>query len=216
MATTTATELTPWEVKLRETAALYQSCAQEDNLDAYFEVHHSAFGVSLKGNTLASGDTAKPQEAQYSLLKAVDERGELKALGKQMIEEHQEVADHVKATSDAIKKEGTGKQRAMDLLEKGRKEAIDKSTAIINKQFDRARDIIATLPEDKQEAAADLWVNLTNRFLGFWKMVSDAIYGVLRAVIDWLENMWETVKQRWEDVKTTFRHAWEWFHSLFH
>lgn len=39
----------------------------------------------------------------------------------------------------------------------------------------------------------------------------DAIYGVLKAVVAWLENMWEMVKQRWEDVKATFKDAWEWF-----
>ncbi|EKJ69734.1 hypothetical protein NXS19_000155 [Fusarium pseudograminearum] len=213
MATTTATEARPWEIKLRETAALYRSSLEENNLDAYFEVQRSAFGVDLK--SLNTWSFQKPEKAYSLKLESDDERERLKSLGKQLIEDHQTAANDVKATSDAIKNGSTGKENARVRMEKAREEAKKKSAEIIDQQFDRAQTLIDQLPDDKQEAATDFWIQLSNGFLAFWKIAMDAIYAVLKAVIDWLENMWETVKQRWEDVKATFKDAWEWFQALF-
>ncbi|PTD12874.1 hypothetical protein FCULG_00002724 [Fusarium culmorum] len=213
MATTTATEARPWEIKLRQTAALYRSSLQEINLDTYFEVHNSSFGVDLK--SVSTGAFPKPDETYSLKLGSDDERDGLKSLGKQLIEDHQSAANDVKATSDAIKNGSTGKENARARMEKAREEAKKKSADIIDQQFGRAQKLIDKLPDDKQEAATDFWIHLSNGFLAFWKMAMDGIYGVLKAVIAWLENMWETVKQRWEDVKTTFMDAWDWFQALF-
>ncbi|KAI6762200.1 hypothetical protein SNK03_000180 [Fusarium graminearum] len=210
MATTTATEARPWEIKLRQTAALYQSGLQENNLDVYFEVHISSFGVDLK--SVSTGTFTKPDETYSLKLGSDDEHDGLKSLGKQLIEDHQSVANDVKATSDAIKNRNAGKKNARARMEKAKKKSAD----IIDQQFGRAQKLNEKLPDGKQEAATDFWIHLSNGFLAFWKMPMDAIYGVLKAVIAWLENMWETVKQRWEDVKATFKDAWEWFQALFH
>lgn len=222
--TSTSTELPKWKLRLRGVAAHYKSIDNED-LSDFFAARPESFGAQVQSIQLSDGGfqdimgahvekvKAQLQLASHGAHASYDE--DFKSIGSTLISEHQETSDEVKGITDELKNEGANKKTAKERMEEGRKKAKEKSNESIDKAFDAAELKIDSLPEDRQEHATDVWLAISEGFLGFWNKVLQGFLEIVNAFVQWLASVWETVKNVWNDVKNVFVNAWEWIKGLF-
>lgn len=88
-----------------------------------------------------------------------------------------------------------------------REELKRRSTEIIDQKTDEAIDYIYTLPDQERETAADFWGTIPAGFIQFWSDAWDWIVTAVKAVVDWITDMWETIKAAFKQVGKAFQDA---------
>ncbi|GAD91903.1 hypothetical protein PVAR5_0486 [Paecilomyces variotii No. 5] len=224
---TVTPEIPTWKAKVRGMAAHYKACREKDDMNAFFSVYRTSFGDEVQG-ALVSGPEGLAHlqklhagklsgfQPGFNLAAAQSESDPtLHKLGKELISEHESTSKEIEKTTDDLKNSKASRETVKEKMEKARKRAKERSNEIIDKKFDDAEAYMDTLPPEKQDQAADLWINLSDGFLRFWENVMSLVLDAIKAVIAWLANVWETVKKFFIEIKDTFVAAWKWFTGLF-
>lgn len=95
-----------------------------------------------------------------------------------------------------------------------REELIRQSAEIIKQKTDEVIAHIHTIPDQQRDGAASFWEDITAGFIQFWAEAWDWIVSAVKAVIEWLMNMWETIKTALKQVGKAFAKAMEWLEVL--
>jgi len=207
-----------WKHKLQTKATFYKECHQEGNLDKFFEVYPipqvlQARVLALIANPTSLTD-APPAPEPSGLPASIT--GPLKEHADQMVAEHKAGADKVQAMADQLKADPNPDKNAWKAkLNKKREETKDLSVKSIDDTFNNVIATIETLPEANRDAAADFWDFVNSGFLGFWNGIWKGLEKIFDAVVQWLSNMWETIKAAWNTVQHGFEDAGHWISSLF-
>ncbi|KAL1851192.1 hypothetical protein Plec18170_006516 [Paecilomyces lecythidis] len=220
-------EIPAWKAKVRGMAAHYKTCREKDDMGAFFAMYRTSFGDEVQ-NAFVSGPEglANLQKLHAGKLSGFQRGFNLAAaqnksdptlhkLGKELISDHESTSKEIEQTTKDLKDSKASRETAKQRMEEARERAKKKSNDIIDKKFDEALAYMDTLPPEKQDRAADLWIGLSNGFLRFWENVMGLVLDVIKTVIAWLANVWETVKKFVIAIKDTFVAAWNWFTGLF-
>lgn len=202
----------------------YPVYLEKNDLKGFFDAHKTSFGTNIKdylpkgqNSPDFRGPDADKLKAKLSELAASipkETQDEIDFLCKEMIKDHDDISQDAQAVSDNLQAQGADQQTAAQKLESERVRVLKLSTDIINKTFNGVLSTIKELPEYQANAAVDTWVLISEGFMTFWDKVMGDIGSVIKAVIEWLSSVWETVTGCWASVKAVFVNAWNWFQNV--
>lgn len=92
-------------------------------------------------------------------------------------------------------------------LEDGATEAKKESAALIDRYAAKAHDIIIKVPEDRRDAAANIWIGVWANVSGVIQTICKKVGDLLLKIADFMIGLWNGIKAAWESVKSTVSHA---------
>ncbi|TEY65559.1 hypothetical protein BOTCAL_0138g00010 [Botryotinia calthae] len=219
--TSTATELPSWKLRLRSVAADYRS-TDPDDLPNFIRGRFKSSGVDLKDiqSSIGSFEDLKKAHTEKFKQQLADFRGTasdskiFEPIGSKLITGHQDYSGELQQMTDKLKEEGASKQTSKERMQKGRKDAKERSNGIVDETFDDAEAKIDSLPEEQKEGATDIWLIIVDGFFVFWAEVMEWIKGIIDVFVEWLAGVWDTVKKIWNTVTDVFGHTWDWYTAL--
>ncbi|PKK46039.1 hypothetical protein CI102_9970 [Trichoderma harzianum] len=220
----TANETSAWKLRLRGAQAKAKAKVQESqgsiNITAYlanpesFGVDHQSLHGAEDGVEKLKQYAGKLKERLALLRANPTSDDKFEPITRALIEDHQNLSDDLKAVTDKLQDDKVDKRTAMETMREARQRAKKQSINSIDRSYDDAVEITDHQPEDQQETVADAWVLIYDQFLKFTDKIFNLFLDMHNAISQWLEDVWEKVKEVWNTMKGVFVEIWQWFNNL--
>ncbi|KKP00037.1 hypothetical protein THAR02_07850 [Trichoderma harzianum] len=221
----TATESSAWKLRLLGAQAQAKAQAQESQGSINTTAHlanSESFRIDYQSLPSAEDDVEELKQhagkiKEHLTLLRANRASDVKfePITRALIEDHQNLSDDLKVVTNKLQDDKVDKQTAMEKMREARQRAKKQSIDGIDRSYDNAVEITDHQPEDQQEAVADAWVLIYDQFVKFTEKIFNIFLDMHNAISQWLEDVWEKVKESWNTMKGVFAEIWQWFNDLF-
>ncbi|KAK0658828.1 hypothetical protein DIS24_g4396 [Lasiodiplodia hormozganensis] len=195
-----------WKRTLLSKASVFRDCVKTNN---FADVYYFSILVPPKTNRKAfyssSTDDTLPDDVKY----------EMKSLGEATLTKGKEAADDFKTTTAQLKVENAGREKWREKVQATGQTAKDRFNEAVDNWVDKTIVAIEELPEDQREAAADFWGLVSNGVMAALGEVFKFFQMIVQAVIDWVVDMWEKVKEFFSTIGDAINTGINWIRGLF-